>query len=136
MKYLINLKVLSLLCILFTTQVIGDDESRINYQKLNSPENEKPVWAYKESPIKECENAISNTKEIQDERGILESNGIRVLATERNLTQRPKGSVKNCGDSGNYVVCAMILPQDIEAAKKLGFNTGGLCQRRVSKRVH
>lgn len=136
MKYLINLKVLSLLCILFTTQVIGDDESRINYQKLNSPENEKPVWASKESQIKECENAISNTKEIQDERGILESNGIRVLATERNLTQRPEGSVKNCGDSGNYVVCAMILPQDIEAAKKLGFNTGGPCEKRFSKRVH
>ena len=135
MKYLINLKVLSLLCILITTHVIGDDESRINYQKLNSSPNEKPVWVYKQSQIKECENAISNTKEIQDERGILESNDIRVLGTERNLAP-PKGSVKNCGDSGNYVVCAMILPQDIEAAKKLGFNTGGLCEKRFSKRVH
>jgi hypothetical protein len=136
MKYLINLKVLSLLCILITTHVIGDDESRINYQKLNSSQNEKPVWVYKQSQIKECENAISNTKEIQDERGVLESNNIRVLGTERNLAQRPNGSMKNCGDSGNYVVCAMILPQDLEAAKKLGFNTGGLCEKRFNKRVH
>ena len=94
------------------------------------------IWVQKLSPIKDCEDADGNRADIDEGKTLLESKGVTVLATERNISSNAKKPGRRCGDQGAYVACFLIYGTGKQEAARLGFGSGGLCGTQTNNRVH